>query len=93
MQFITSSRTVVDDVKIENKIGDAIVHRIIRAHREGTPWKCCILIPALPGFPFSLDHGDASSVSLSPPSRTAAYHEANNCLDSYHYGMSKSNHL
>ncbi|KAF8272777.1 hypothetical protein EI94DRAFT_1717370 [Lactarius quietus] len=60
--FITS--TVVDDVAIENKIGDAIVHRIIRAHREGTKWRCCIVIPLLPGFPFPVDHTDATSVRL-----------------------------
>ncbi|KAI0040774.1 phospholipase D, partial [Auriscalpium vulgare] len=60
--FITS--TVVDDIAVENKIGDAIVHRIIRAHREGTPWKCCVVIPLLPGFPFPVDHGDASSVRI-----------------------------
>jgi phospholipase D1/2 len=50
-------------VKVENKIGDAIVHRAIRAHQDGTPWKCCILVPVLPGFPFSIDHSDASAVS------------------------------
>ncbi|KAI0263930.1 phospholipase D [Gloeopeniophorella convolvens] len=60
--FITS--TVVGDVTIENKIGDAIVHRIIRAHREGTKWKCCIVIPLLPGFPFPVDHTDASSLRI-----------------------------
>ncbi|TFY80125.1 hypothetical protein EWM64_g3885 [Hericium alpestre] len=60
--FITS--TVVDDVPVENKIGDAIVHRIIRAHREGTPWKCCVIIPLLPGFPFPVDHNDASSLRI-----------------------------
>ncbi|PIL22872.1 hypothetical protein GSI_15568 [Ganoderma sinense ZZ0214-1] len=60
--FITS--TVVNDVKIENRIGDAIVHRIIRAHREGTPWKCCIVIPLLPGFSFPVDHGDASAIRI-----------------------------
>jgi len=54
----------VNDVKVENKIGDAIVHRAIRAHQEGTPWKCCIVIPVLPGFPFTIDHSDASSVSM-----------------------------
>jgi len=57
--------TVVNDVKIENNIGDAIVHRIIRAHRDGTPWKCCIMIPLLPGFTFPVDHSDASAVSTS----------------------------
>ncbi|KAI0317663.1 hypothetical protein OF83DRAFT_1276417 [Amylostereum chailletii] len=60
--FITS--TVVGDVTIENKIGDAIVHRIIRAHHEGTPWKCCVVIPLLPGFPMPVDHNDGSSVRI-----------------------------
>lgn len=55
---------MVNDVKIENRIGDAIVHRIVRAHREGTAWKCCIVIPLLPGFPFQIDHSDASAVIL-----------------------------
>jgi phospholipase D1/2 len=56
--------TIVNDVKIENRIGDAIVRRIIRAHREGTAWKCCIVIPLLPGFPFPVGDGDASAVNL-----------------------------
>ena len=54
---------MVDDVTIENKIGDAIVHRIIRAHRERKKWKCCLVIPLLPGFPFPVDHYDASAAS------------------------------
>ena len=56
-------RTTVNDVKIENKIGDALVHRILRAHRDETPWKCCIVIPLLPGFTFPVDHSEGSSVS------------------------------
>ncbi|KAI0755244.1 phospholipase D [Daedaleopsis nitida] len=60
--FITS--TVVNEVKIENRIGDAIVHRIIRAHRERSPWKCCIVIPLLPGFSFPVDHSDASAIRI-----------------------------
>lgn len=51
----------VEDV--ENKIGDAIVRRIIRAYREGKKWKCCLVIPLLPGFAFPVDHPDASAVS------------------------------
>lgn len=58
------NRTVVDDLKVENHIGDAIVHRIIRAHRDGTPWKCCIVIPLMPGFTFPVDHSDASAVCI-----------------------------
>lgn len=57
-------RTVVNEVKIENKVGDALVHRIIRAHKEGTPFKVCVVIPLLPGFTFPVDHSDASAVSL-----------------------------
>jgi len=53
----------MEDVIIENRIGDAIFHRILRAHREGTNWKCCLVIPLLPGFPFPVDHPDASAAS------------------------------
>lgn len=60
--FITS--TVVDGVEIENRIGDALVDRIIRAHKEGTPWRACIVIPLLPGYPAPLDTAEASSVSV-----------------------------
>ncbi|KAJ7600958.1 phospholipase D [Mycena floridula] len=60
--FITS--TVVNEVKIENKIGDALVHRIIQAHREGIRWRCCIVIPLLPGFTFPVDHSDASAIRI-----------------------------
>lgn len=52
----------MNEVKVENRIGDALVSRIIRAHRERTPWKCCIVIPLLPGFAFPVDHSDASAV-------------------------------
>ncbi|KAF9242554.1 phospholipase D [Melanogaster broomeanus] len=62
-QFFISS-TVVNDVKIENEIGDVLVRRILRAHQDGTPWKCCILIPLFPGFPYSIDHSDASAVRI-----------------------------
>nr|XP_019012545.1 phospholipase D [Kwoniella pini CBS 10737]OCF51326.1 phospholipase D [Kwoniella pini CBS 10737] len=60
--FITS--TVVDGVRIENQIGDALVNRIIRAYREETPWKACIVIPLLPGYTYPIDAGEASSVRL-----------------------------
>ena len=46
--FITSCEC--DGTKIENQIGDAIVNRIIRAHKEGTEWRAIILMPLMPGF-------------------------------------------
>ena len=60
--FVTS--TVVEGNTIENQIGEALVSRIIRAHREGTPWRAIIIIPLIPGFPMPIDHPDASSVRL-----------------------------
>lgn len=60
--FITS--TVVDGVQVANGIGDALVDRIIRAHKEGTKWKACIVIPLLPGYTFPIDAAEASSVRL-----------------------------
>ncbi|WVR06183.1 hypothetical protein IAU60_003213 [Kwoniella sp. DSM 27419] len=60
--FITS--TVVDGIRVENQIGDALVDRIIRAHKEGTPWRACIVIPLLPGYTYPIDAGEASSVRL-----------------------------
>ncbi|KAJ1030304.1 hypothetical protein NDA16_001214 [Ustilago loliicola] len=60
--FVTS--TVMEGNRIENKIGEALVSRIIRAHREGTPWRAIIVIPLIPGFPMPIDHPDASSVRL-----------------------------
>jgi len=53
---------VVGDIEVENKIGDALVSRIIRAHREETKWRACILLPLLPGFTFPVDHDSGSAV-------------------------------
>ncbi|KAH8921125.1 phospholipase D/nuclease, partial [Atractiella rhizophila] len=62
-QFFISS-TLVEGVVIENKIGDALVSRIIRAHHEGTAWRAIIVIPLEPGYPASLDSAEAGSVRL-----------------------------
>lgn len=62
-QFFITSTTVVGTA-IENNIGNALVERIQRAHREGTPWRAMILIPLEPGYPMPVDHPDAGSVRL-----------------------------
>lgn len=59
--FITS--TVVDGIQIENQIGDALVERIIKANKESTAWRACIVIPLLPGYTYPIDSNEASSVS------------------------------
>ena len=84
-------RTVVNDVTIENKIGDALVDRIVRAHRDGTKWKACIVIPLLPGFPFPVDHSDASAVSIINFILLYPLFLILSLIASHHIGMSKPN--
>ena len=60
--FVTAC--VVDGVEIKNKIGDALVERIIRAHDEGTNWKAIIVIPLMPGFEAQVDQPEGSSVRV-----------------------------
>lgn len=60
--FVTSC--FIDGTEIKNRVGDALVDRIIRAHKEGTAWKAVILIPLVPGFPSQVDKADGSSVRV-----------------------------
>lgn len=60
--FVTTSEW--DGVVIENKIGDAIVDRIIRANSECSDWKAFIIIPLMPGFDSPIDQPEASSLRV-----------------------------
>ncbi|CAK7211284.1 Phospholipase D1 [Sporothrix curviconia] len=60
--FITSTETL--NVKIVNRIGDALVERILRAHRDEEDWKCVIIIPLMPGFQNSVADQEGTSVRL-----------------------------
>lgn len=60
--FISSCDTM--NVKIVNKIGDAIVERAIRAHQNNESWRCVVLIPLMPGFQNTVDEPDGTSVRL-----------------------------
>lgn len=60
--FVTSSSW--DGVVIENKIGDAIVDRIVKANSEGKPWMAFIVIPLMPGFNAEVDEAEGSSVRV-----------------------------
>jgi phospholipase D1/2 len=60
--FITSCE--ISNTKIENKIGDALVERIIRAHENEEWWRACIVIPLMPGFQNAVDAPDGSSVRI-----------------------------
>ncbi|KAF9882196.1 phospholipase d1 [Colletotrichum karsti] len=60
--FITSTEAF--NTKIVNRIGDALVERIIRAHEGGEEWKACIVIPLMPGFQNTVDEQEGTSVRL-----------------------------
>ncbi|GAO14709.1 hypothetical protein UVI_02028770 [Ustilaginoidea virens] len=62
-QFFISS-TEAYNTKIVNRIGDALVERIIRAHENGEEWRCVIMIPLMPGFQNTVDEQEGTSVRL-----------------------------
>ncbi|KAK8088668.1 Phospholipase [Apiospora hydei] len=60
--FITSTETL--GTKVHNRIGDALVERIIKAHERGEDWQACIMIPLMPGFQNTVAQDSGSSVRL-----------------------------
>ncbi|KAK0616265.1 hypothetical protein B0T14DRAFT_243475 [Immersiella caudata] len=60
--FITSTETL--NSKMVNRIGDALVARIIRAHENDEDWRAVILIPLMPGFQNEVNVQDGTSVRL-----------------------------
>lgn len=60
--FVTSTQAY--NTKVVNRIGDALVDRIIRAYQNKDDWKCFILIPLMPGFESTVDEQPGMSVRL-----------------------------
>ncbi|KAK1750836.1 phospholipase D1 [Echria macrotheca] len=60
--FITSTDTM--NTRMVNRIGDALVSRIIRAHENDEDWRAVILIPLMPGFQNEVNVQDGTSVRL-----------------------------
>lgn len=60
--FISSSEAL--GVMLVNKIGDALVERIKRAHENDEDWKAIILIPLMPGFQNTVAEVEGTSVRL-----------------------------
>ena len=55
--FITTTSSAQHPIR--NKIGAAIVERVIRAHQENAPYKVIVCMPSVPGFAGDL-HADDS---------------------------------
>lgn len=62
-QFYISSCEALG-TRIENRISDALVDRIKRAHQNQEDWRACLIIPLMPGFQNTVDQQEGSSVRL-----------------------------
>ncbi|XP_005802945.1 phospholipase D1-like [Xiphophorus maculatus] len=51
-----------EDKVVHNKIGDAIVDRILRAHREQKKYRVFVVIPLLPGFEGDITTGGGNAI-------------------------------
>ncbi|XP_014897581.1 phospholipase D1 [Poecilia latipinna] len=51
-----------EDKVVHNKIGDAIVDRILRAHREQKTYRVFVVIPLLPGFEGDITTGGGNAI-------------------------------
>ena len=60
--FISSCST--DQTAIQNHIGDALVERICRAHKNEEAWRAIIVIPLVPGFQNTVEQEGGTSVRL-----------------------------
>lgn len=91
--FVTSC--FIDGTEIANRVGDALVDRIIRAHNEGTQWKAIILIPLVPGFESSVDKPDGSSVRVVMQCQYMSISRGASCLFAKlrKYGIDPDNYI
>ncbi|ETN41383.1 uncharacterized protein HMPREF1541_03318 [Cyphellophora europaea CBS 101466] len=60
--FISSCET--ERVTIFNQIGDALIERITRAHKNEETWRAVIVIPLIPGFQNTVEQEGGTSVRL-----------------------------
>ncbi|KAI8086014.1 uncharacterized protein BX664DRAFT_148750 [Halteromyces radiatus] len=60
--FVTSTRC--GTTVIENKIGDALYQRILRAHKNKESWCVVIMMPLVPEFPGTFDLADGTTIRL-----------------------------
>uniref|UniRef100_A0A670IPG4 Phospholipase n=1 Tax=Podarcis muralis TaxID=64176 RepID=A0A670IPG4_PODMU len=51
-----------DDKVVSNRIGDAIAHRILKAHRENKRYRVYVVIPLLPGFEGDISTGGGNAL-------------------------------
>ncbi|KAG1150556.1 hypothetical protein G6F37_000150 [Rhizopus arrhizus] len=63
-QFFITATEMDQEGILKNQIGNAIVHRIVRAHEEREKFKVFVLMPLMPAFPADLSTKDAATARL-----------------------------
>lgn len=61
-QFFIAGGEDLDAARFHNRVGDAIVERILRAAKNGEKFRIMIVIPAIPGFPGDIKGDDAVGI-------------------------------
>ncbi|XP_077171610.1 phospholipase D2 isoform X2 [Paroedura picta] len=51
-----------DRRNVHNTVGDAVISRVLRAHREKKPFRVYVLLPLLPGFEGDIARGGGNSI-------------------------------
>lgn len=62
--LITHSGSPDSSSLVKNRIGAALVERILRAHRSGKQFRVIVVMPLFPAFEAAVDRPEASSVRL-----------------------------
>ncbi|KAI8336140.1 hypothetical protein BC941DRAFT_428409 [Chlamydoabsidia padenii] len=60
--FVTS--TQCGTTVIENKVGNALYNRILRAHQNKETWYAVVMMPLVPEFPGTFDGADGTTIRL-----------------------------
>ncbi|KAI9591807.1 hypothetical protein BDF19DRAFT_389005 [Syncephalis fuscata] len=63
-QFFVTSTKNDPDFSIKNRIGQAIVDRVLRAAQENTPFRIIVVMPLMPAFEAEVDAKDANTLRM-----------------------------
>ncbi len=63
-QFLVTQSSSSGNGPVRNRIGEALVKRIIRAHREEKPFRVVVVMPLMPAFEAAIDSPEASSIRV-----------------------------
>uniref|UniRef100_A0A4W4EPI5 Phospholipase n=1 Tax=Electrophorus electricus TaxID=8005 RepID=A0A4W4EPI5_ELEEL len=82
-----------DNKQVYNKIGDAIIERIIRAHKENKKFRVYVVIPLLPGFEGDISTGGGSALQAVMHFNYRCEHSCKHCCGLSAIGAAWMNYI